>query len=77
MPVNRISRLSWQAQSAQQTPASTSESFVACPACAAFGYAMGMAASWVQQQELFRIAYDNAKAQFAAPSFYRLFSNWN
>jgi hypothetical protein len=74
MPVNRISRLQWQTKSTQQTATSVPEGFVACPACAAFGFAMGMAAAW--QQEVFRIAYDNAKARFSSP-FQHLFSNWN
>jgi hypothetical protein len=78
MPVNRISRLRWRESTSEPAAVAAPQSFVVCPGLVAAGFA---SPGWTWQNELFRIAYENAQANRAAlsRSSYddRLFSNWN
>lgn len=78
MQSNRISRYQWQESTAPSVAVAAPESFIVCPGC------MTSATSgWSWQQEVFRIAYEVARAKQAAlaraAAFdqHRLFSNWN
>lgn len=77
MLVNRFARQQWQESAASPSVAvATPEGFVVCPSCMV---SMIATQAWTLQQEIFRIAYELAKASRAATPDYqqRLFSNWN
>lgn len=81
MHTNRISRFQWQDSTDQSVAVATPEAFAVCPSCMVPAMAM---AGWTWQQEVFRIAYEVARANHAAMTraaatsdYHRLFSNWN
>lgn len=82
MPVNRFSGHQWHESETRPVAAGTPQGFVVCPGLMVPG---GAAHGWTWQQEVFRMAYEIARAReiarasLAAASDYphRLFSNWN
>ena len=77
MPNNRISGHQWQESATQPVAVMAPQGFVVCPNIPALG---GLAFGWAWHQEIFRIAYEVARANRAAASadyHRRLFSNWN
>jgi hypothetical protein len=77
MPINRISRHQWQESAPQPVAVMAPQGFVVCPTTILSGAA---ATGWTWHQEIFRIAYEVARASRAAASadyHHRLFSNWN
>jgi hypothetical protein len=83
MRINRISRLRWHESTSEPVaimdpPNPAPQSFVVSQCLFAGG---GGVAGWTWQNEVFRIAYETARADRASvsKSSYadRLFSNWN
>jgi hypothetical protein len=84
MSVNRFARQQWQKSASPSVAVAAPEGFVVCPSCMVSGFA---AQAWAWHQEIFRIAYEFARASRAAAEFasrattpdyqQRLFSNWN
>jgi hypothetical protein len=76
MSVNRIFRHRRQESASPSVAVAAPQSFVVCSGFQAVGPA---SPGWTWQQEVFRIAYEAARANRAAASDYRnrLFSNWN
>jgi hypothetical protein len=83
MRVNRISRLRWDESTSEPAavvapPIAAPQNFVVSQCLFAGG---GGIAGWTWQNEVFRIAYENARAnqEAASRSIYanRLFSIWN
>jgi hypothetical protein len=84
MSVNRFAQQQWQESASQSVAVAAPEGFMVCPSCMVSGIAAQVVA-W--QQEIFRIAFELARASRAAaelanrattPAYQqRLFSNWN
>jgi hypothetical protein len=80
MHTNRITRFQWQESPDPSVAIVAPEAFVVCPGSMVPAMAM---AGWTWQQEVFRIAYEVARAKHAAMTraaasdYHRLFSNWN
>jgi hypothetical protein len=76
MAFNRISRIGrWQESSSQSVAVMAPQGFVVCSGVSFSGGSSG----WSWQQELFRLAYELARANRAMRLEYhhRFFSNWN
>jgi len=63
MSINRFARQQWQESTSSSVAVAAPEGFVACPSCMVSG---GIAQVLAWQQEIFRIAYELAKASRAA-----------
>ena len=82
MQTNRISRHFWEESASSSVAVAAPEAFVVCQGCSSN---MGVAMGWGWQQEVFRLAYELARANRAAQMqaaaaydyHHRLFSNWN
>ena len=76
MDRNRVSRYPWQRAAAEPAAVFAPPGFVACPGPTIPPTAAPL---WMWQQEIFRRAYEAARAKQMAtlPFHHRLFSNWN
>jgi hypothetical protein len=73
---NRVSRYTAQQSATAPVTVMAPPGFVVCPAPI---IPLAAALSWTWQQEVFRRAYEAARAKqmVTLPFYHRLFSNWN